>query len=150
MKNTESLFEFLWLSRPLMQQVEQAVERGLDGTGLTVRMRAVLEILAQDGSLSVPDLARRLEIKRQYVQVMINETHAAGLTEKRQNPRHKSSSLIVLTSAGADLISEVRERERTLVAEIGARLAQKDVETALSVAQHCHSALRQRNAKDTS
>ena len=144
---TDPLFDFLWLSRPLMQQVESAVERGLRGTGLTVRMRAVLEILARDGPLTVPDLARHLEIQRQYVQVMVNETHVAGLTEKRANPRHKSSGLIALTARGSDMIDHVRRAEARLVADLSRRLEPRDIDAALSVARQCHSLLRHRNEK---
>ena len=78
------LYELIWNTRPLLQRLERAVQRGLEGTGLTVRMRAVMEILGRDGAQTVPTLARALEIQRQYVQIMVDETSAAGMTERRK------------------------------------------------------------------
>ncbi len=144
--NKETLLaDFLWLSRPLMQQVEQTIETGLKGSGLSVRTRSVLELLVRDGSMTIPDLAHHLDIKRQYARVLISETNLAGLTEKRENPRHRRSFLVVLTAAGADLITEIQTREAAMLTELASRLSPQDIDTALSVAQHCYSALRQRN-----
>ncbi|KAJ56624.1 MarR family transcriptional regulator [Actibacterium mucosum KCTC 23349] len=131
----DPLYQLIWMSRPLMQAAEAAVERGLQGSGLTVRMRAVLEILHRNGDASVPELAARLEIKRQYVQVMVNETLQAGLTERRVNPRHKSSALVSLTDTGRALIADVLDREAVLVAQIGAGIDPAEAERALNVVQ---------------
>ncbi|MCR9085402.1 MAG: MarR family winged helix-turn-helix transcriptional regulator [Rhodobacteraceae bacterium] len=133
MKPAESLYHLVWSSRPLMQRAEALVDRHLAGTGLTVRMRAVLEILERDGDLTVPDLGHRLEIQRQYVQVMVNEVIAVGYARKRNNPRHKSSPLISLSAAGNDLIRGVLARERAVVARMAKALDPGDVETAMAV-----------------
>ncbi|MEM8958726.1 MAG: MarR family winged helix-turn-helix transcriptional regulator [Pseudomonadota bacterium] len=127
------LYHLIWSSRPLMQRAEALVEQRLTGTGLTVRMRAVLEILARDGDCPVPELARRLEIQRQYVQVMVNETIAAGYAEKRDNPRHKASPLICLTDRGQKLIADVLAGEARVVARMSEALAADDIETAVAV-----------------
>ena len=133
MNKYERLYRLIWLSRPLMQAAEARVERGLNGTGLTVRMRAVLEILHAHGSASVPELAMKLEIKRQYVQLMVNETLEAGLTVGRTNPRHKRSTMIALTPKGQSLIEDVVMREKRLVEQLGAEIEASDIETALQV-----------------
>lgn len=130
---TDTLHRLVWMSRPLMQAAEACVEEGLEGTGLTVRMRAVLEILHKHGALTVPDIAAKLEIKRQYVQVMCNETLASGLVQQHENPRHKRSSLLALTDSGRNLIEQILAKEMTLLEEIGAGLRDKDVMTALEV-----------------
>ncbi|NBB49632.1 MarR family transcriptional regulator [Rhizobium sp. CRIBSB] len=133
MDKCEQLYRLIWMSRPLMQAAEACVERGLDGTGLTVRMRAVLEILHAHGSASVPEIAMKLEIKRQYVQLMVNETLAEGLTVGRTNPRHKRSTMIALTAKGHSLIEDVVRREKQLVEQLGAEIDASDIETALQV-----------------
>ena len=132
MKNAD-LYRLVWMSRPLMQATEACVEAGLQETELTVRMRAVLEILREHGDLTVPDLAQRLEIKRQYVQVMVNETLASGFTEQRANPRHKRSPLLALTAQGWEVIEEIVSREMGLLDRIGADLNPEEVATALKV-----------------
>ena len=127
------LHKLVWMSRPLMQAAEACVEAGLEGTDLTVRMRAVLEILRVHGDQSVPDIAARLEIKRQYVQLMVNETLAAGFTEQRTNPRHKRSPLLVLTDHGRDLIDDIISKELALMQGVGADFNDEEISIALDV-----------------
>ncbi len=129
----ESLYQLIWMSRPLMQAAETSVEAGLQGTGLTVRMRAILEMLHKHGDQTVPDLAARLQIQRQYVQLMVNETLGAGLTEQRPNPRHKRSRLLALTDQGRTMIQAIITRELALIQTIGSELDDQEVETALRV-----------------
>lgn len=147
MTRADQLYQIIWQSRPLMQAAEAIVERGLDGTGLTVRMRAILEILQRHGGLTVPDLARALDIQRQYVQLMVNETCNAGLTDKRQNPRHKRSYEITLTQAGTDLISEVLARETALVEQLSHHFTEQDVATTLRVVRDLTLVLKSKSSE---
>ena len=133
MNQIEQLYRIIWMSRPLMQSAEAVVEKGLAGTGLTVRMRAVLEILHRHGDGTVPDLASLLEINRQYVQLMVNETMASGFTERRPNPRHKKSSLVALTASGQSLIETVIAQEKALLDAIATDIDPAEVEAALKV-----------------
>lgn len=116
-----------------MQAAEACVEAGLRGTGLTVRMRAVLEILQRHGEQTVPDIAAKLEIKRQYVQVMCNETLTSGFVEQRANPRHKRSPILALTDQGRTLIEDIISKEVKLMHQIGADLSNEDASTALKI-----------------
>lgn len=131
----DHLYELVWMSRPLMQAAEGCVERGLVGTDLTVRMRAVLEMLHAHGDLSVPEIAAKLDIKRQYVQVMVNETLLSGFTDQRPNPRHKRSPLLSLTDQGRQLIGEVIAKELELMQLVGSDLTEEEISTALKVVQ---------------
>lgn len=133
MMKATHLHQMIWMSRPLMQAAEACVEAGLVGTNLTVRMRAVLEMLDKYGEQTVPEIAARLEIKRQYVQVMCNETLASGFVEQRANPRHKRSPILVLTDQGRTLIEEIISKEMKLMEEIGANISSEDISTALEV-----------------
>nr|WP_238935784.1 MarR family winged helix-turn-helix transcriptional regulator [Sulfitobacter mediterraneus] len=105
-------------------------------------MRAVLEILADGGAATVPDVAQRLEIKRQYVQLMINDTHAAGFTEAVPNPRHQRSKLIALTEAGQRLITQVMEREKELLQTIGSDLPEDELAITLKTMQRLIARLK--------
>lgn len=129
----EQLHQLIWMSRPLMQAAEACVEAGLVGTNLTVRMRAVLEMLDKYGQQTVPEIAARLEIKRQYVQVMCNETLASGLVEQRPNPRHKRSPVLALTDPGRTLIEQIISNEMKLMERVGANLSSENISTALEV-----------------
>ncbi|MGC9369213.1 MAG: MarR family winged helix-turn-helix transcriptional regulator [Paracoccaceae bacterium] len=134
MNKTQRLARFMWFSRPLMQRVEEMVRDGLEGSGLTVRMRAVLEVLDAKGALSVPDIGRELHIQRQYVQKMVNEVITAGLAEKQPNPKHRSSPLIALTPRGGAVIRDVLEMEHSKAERLAERFSDEEVEIALRVA----------------
>ncbi|WP_242494361.1 MarR family winged helix-turn-helix transcriptional regulator [Loktanella sp. IMCC34160] len=140
----EHLHRLIWMSRPLMQAAEACVEAGLIGTNLSVRMRAVLEILDKYGDQTVPELAARLEIKRQYVQIMCNETLASGFIEQRSNPRHKRSPILALTDRGSAVIEEIISKEMKLVEELGENLSNEDVATALAVVSAVTDSLKKR------
>jgi DNA-binding MarR family transcriptional regulator len=127
-----------------MQAAETCVEAGLKGTGLTVRMRAVLEILQRHGEQTVPDIAAKLEIKRQYVQVMCNETLASGFIAQRANPRHKRSPIMELTDDGRNLIDALISKELKLMQGLGANLSDEDVFTALKVVRAVTESLKER------
>lgn len=129
----EQLHKLIWMSRPLMQAAEACVEKGLRGSELTVRMRAVLEILHDHGALTVPELASKLEIKRQYVQVMVNDTLASGSTKQRPNPRHKRSPLIELTHKGRTIVRQVISKELTLMKEMGKKYKAQEISNALDL-----------------
>jgi len=141
---TEHLHQLIWMSRPLMQAAEACVETGLTGTNLTVRMRAVLEILDKYGEQTVPEIAARLEIQRQYVQIMCNETLASGFVEQRANPRHKRSPVLALTDHGRTLIKAIISKEMSLVEEIGESFSDKDIATALAVVLAVADSLKKR------
>jgi DNA-binding MarR family transcriptional regulator len=141
---TEHLHQLIWMSRPLMQAAEACVEAGLTGTNLTVRMRAVLEILDKYGEQTVPEIAARLEIQRQYVQIMCNETLASGFVEQRANPRHKRSPVLALTDHGRTLIKEIISKEMSLVEEIGESFSDKDIATAFAVVLAVADSLKKR------
>jgi len=135
MKQSDQIFRLMWLSRPLMQRVERLVRLGLEGTGVSVRMRAVLEILDEKGPLTVPDLAHDLQIQRQYVQVMVNEVLAEGLMERKPNPRHRSSQLIALTPLGQGIISKVIARERQTAELMAEEFSDDEIAIALGVTE---------------
>ncbi|MGI3184455.1 MarR family winged helix-turn-helix transcriptional regulator [Nioella aestuarii] len=136
------------MSRPLMQAAEACVVKGLDGTDLTVRMRAVLEILHRHGDLSVPEIAAKLEINRQYVQLMVNDTLASGLTRQRPNPRHKRSRLLSLTEDARNLIENVMSAEMALMATISAEFSEEEIATALRVVRAVTDRLKAQQGGD--
>ena len=140
----EQLHQLIWMSRPLMQAAESCVEDGLAGTNLTVRMRAVLEILHKYGEQTVPELAARLEIQRQYVQIMCNETLASGFIEQRANPRHKRSPILALTDQGSTLIEDILTNEMQIMQEMSEGLSTEDIATALKVVLFVVDGLKKR------
>lgn len=134
-RKAAALYRLVWLSRPLHQQVELAVESMLAATPITVRMRAVLEALREEGASSVPEVARVLQIKRQYVQLMMNEVVEAGYVERQENPGHKRSPKFVLTKSGDDLIFQVRANEQETLHSMASQFTEAEIATALKVTE---------------
>ncbi|MEZ5911323.1 MAG: MarR family winged helix-turn-helix transcriptional regulator [Paracoccaceae bacterium] len=142
----EHLHQLIWMSRPLMQAAEGCVEAGLDRnqpySPHARRSGDARQIRRADRPEIGPAGAYR--IKRQYVQIMCNETLASGLVEQRANPRHKRSPVLALTNHGRTLIEEIIFKEMKLMEELGENLSNEDVATALKVVLAVADSLKKR------
>ncbi|WP_181003402.1 MarR family winged helix-turn-helix transcriptional regulator [Microbacterium sp. CJ77] len=74
------------------------------------------------GSLTVPQIARRLGVSRQHTLRLTNDLAREGLVELVPNPDHKTSPLIELTPAGQETLAEINtaagESNRALLREL--------------------------------
>ncbi|GGX75725.1 MarR family winged helix-turn-helix transcriptional regulator [Streptomyces anandii] len=127
------LTEVFDLVGPLYRRVQRAVERGEAVEGLSVGVRAVLDLLHKHGPMTVPQMGRAQAISRQFVQRMVNEAAARDLVEAVPNPAHQRSSLIRLTDAGRAAITAVLAREHAVLREVGGGLTGADVTACLRV-----------------
>ncbi|MFF9408312.1 MarR family winged helix-turn-helix transcriptional regulator [Streptomyces anandii] len=127
------LTEVFDLVGPLYRRVQRAVERGEAVEGLSVGVRAVLDLLHKHGPMTVPQMGRAQAISRQFVQRMVNEAAARDLVEAVPNPAHQRSSLIRLTGAGRAAITAVLAREHAVLREVGGGLTGADVSACLRV-----------------
>jgi len=119
--------------RPLSRHVAQVGADRLDGTGISVGSRAVLERLAVEGALTVPHLGRALAFPRQVVQRMVNELLALKLVEPRGNPGHRRSHLFAVTSAGRQAIDDVRAGEDGELEAVARRFTPEQTTAAVEV-----------------
>ena len=83
---------------------------------ITMGMRAVLEFLSKNGSMTVPKIARARRVSRQLIQGFVNELIAHDFVRTKSNPFHKRSSLIELTPSGTRKIRSMRRKEGQLLA----------------------------------
>ncbi|MEU2348383.1 MarR family winged helix-turn-helix transcriptional regulator [Modestobacter sp. NPDC049651] len=97
--------------RPLYQAAGRAVDDALDGTELTMALRAVLELVLERGPLTVPQVAREFAITRQSVQALVDTGADRGLVELADNPQHRRSRLVTATGHGRRTFAEVHRRE---------------------------------------
>src|SRR5690606_38188516 len=91
---TDRLIEVFDLVGPLYRRAYRKVEQDAPVEGLTVGVRAVLNLLREHGPMTVPQMGRAQALSRQFVQRMTNEAAALGLVESVPNPAHRRSSLI--------------------------------------------------------
>jgi DNA-binding MarR family transcriptional regulator len=111
---------------PLYRRVQRTIEQDA-APGVSVGVRAVLDLLRAHGPMTVPQLGRAQSISRQFVQRMVNDAAALGLVESVPNPAHRRSVLIRLTDAGRAAIDAVVAREHALLRQTGGGLTDQDV-----------------------
>lgn len=126
---------------PLYRRAMRAVERDVAADGLSVGVRAVLDLLDRDGPMTVPQMGRAQSLSRQFVQRMVNDALAAGQVELVDNPAHQRSRLVRLTGPGRAAITAVATREHRLLREVGGDLTGPDVDACLKVLNRMLAAL---------
>ncbi|MGV9314943.1 MarR family winged helix-turn-helix transcriptional regulator [Streptomyces sp. NPDC003691] len=129
----ERLTEVLGLAGLLYRRVLRKVERTAPEQGLSVGVRAVLELLREHGPMTVPSMSRSQALSRQFVQRMVNDGVTLGLVEQFVNPAHRRSPLIGLTGAGRVAITAVTDREKAVLSRTGGDLTDADVEACVRV-----------------
>lgn len=127
---------------PLYRRVARLVEHDSPRNGLSIGVRAVLERLELTGTAeTVPQIARTLELSRQFVQRMVNDALELGFVALKPNPAHRRSSLVELTDAGRAAINALQRREHEAMGRVGGELTDADVETTLRVLRHMLAAV---------
>ncbi|NOJ94067.1 MarR family transcriptional regulator [Corallococcus coralloides] len=132
-RDEDALYDVILFVRPLHRYLLKAVEEQLDGTGVTVGMRAVLDRLFAHGPQTVPQLSRGMELGRQFVLRLVNTGREAGLLAPLPNPAHRRSSLFTLTSQGRAVIEGIRAREAVKLREVAAELDREDIDACVRV-----------------
>ncbi|MEV0613969.1 MarR family transcriptional regulator [Nonomuraea sp. NPDC050404] len=130
---TDRLTEVFDLVGPLYRRSLRKVELDAPIEGLSVGVRAVLNLLREEGPMTVPQMGRAQALSRQFVQRMVNDAAERGLVEFTANPAHKRSSLIRLTGEGRAAIDAVRERERRVLRQVGGDLTEAEIDACLRV-----------------
>jgi DNA-binding MarR family transcriptional regulator len=133
---TDRLTEVFDLVGPLYRRAHRKVEQDAPIEGLSVGVRAVLNLLHEHGPMTVPQMGRAQALSRQFVQRMINDAAARGLVESVPNPAHKRSSLIRLTDEGRAAITAVIDRERAVLRQVGGDLTDTEVAACIRVLSH--------------
>ena len=128
--------------RPLVLQIARVLDGRSGAHGIAPQARAVLELLAESGPQTVPDIARQWTLGRQNVQRIVDTLNARRLVERVDNPGHRKSMRLSLTPDGVTLVRALRAREQQLVAMLTPGLGQSDVESCRRVLQHLHAGFR--------
>ncbi|MER6981691.1 MarR family winged helix-turn-helix transcriptional regulator [Streptomyces carpinensis] len=135
----ERLTEVFGLVGPLYRRVQRKVEQQVPAEGLSVGVRAVLDLLRVQGPMTVPQMGRAQALSRQFVQRMVNDAARHGMVEILANPAHRRSSLIRLTDEGRAAISAVRAREHALLRQVDGDLTIADIDACIRVLGAMHA-----------
>lgn len=128
-------YEIIWLVRRLFRALSVKSNENLEGLGISVADRAVMEFLYPDGKLSVPEIAEQYKVSRQHVQVTVNTLLKAGLVTANPNPHHKRSPLMTLSKKGRELFAVVLKRDRTVVEDLFSGIAKHDIQVTQQTLQ---------------
>jgi DNA-binding MarR family transcriptional regulator len=93
----------------------------------------VLRELDQGGPQTVPQLARTRSVTRQHVQAQVNALAEWGLVELIDNPAHKRSRLVRLTSAGRESVAELERRALDRLGRLETSMGLTEVRAAIAV-----------------
>lgn len=135
----ERLYKAIKLVRPIHLNVHRSIEHMLEGSGISVAERAVLELLCIE-PLTVPEAARRLSMKRQFVLRVVVGLLGKGLLEKQPNPEHRRAYFCAPSAAGRELFEAVHRRELELLHTVLGDINQTEVVAALRVLSRVASA----------
>lgn len=113
--------------------------------GIPAGQRALLFDLDEGGPRTVPQLARARPVSRQHVQMLVNPLLAAGWVELVDNPAHRRSKLVRLTSAGRGLVRSMRRRETAFLERLPLGLSARSLRSAARVLAEVREALAKRS-----
>ncbi len=131
----KSLYAVIQQIRPAFRHISKTVEKTSNDYDLTIGTRAVLEKLIIQGPQTVPELAKALNVERQYVQRSVNDLLDKKRVEKRQNPTHKRSSIIAITPEGQSKFEALHSQEYEILQNTAEKLSIKEIDNALRVLQ---------------
>ena len=139
-----ALYKVLREVRPLVLNSARAVEAALRPEGMTVGMRAVLEVLVERGPATVPAIAERLDLARQGVQRHVDDLLTLGHVETRPNPAHRRSVLIAPTPRGVALFDRLRTEELHRLAAMARECTGEEIAAAVRVLRSLNRDVRDR------
>jgi DNA-binding MarR family transcriptional regulator len=83
--------------------------------------------LALLGPLTVPQIAQMRPTSRQRMQRLADELATAGLVEFIENPKHRRSKLVQLTSRGLARYQQQNDELMAIASTMGAGLSEADI-----------------------
>jgi DNA-binding MarR family transcriptional regulator len=96
----------------------------------------LLRSLALNGALTVPQIAQMRPTSRQRMQRLADELAGDGFLEFIDNPLHRRSKLVRLTSKGTAYYSELNTKFLALASTMGANLSEADILSAVKIVRH--------------
>jgi DNA-binding MarR family transcriptional regulator len=128
---SEQVYQLVWHTRRLFQQLRATSDELLEGTGINASQRAVLEFLSMHQPQTVSTMAREKTVSRQHIQTVVNDLLALGFVESQDNPAHKRSPLILMTSRGAKLFKKITQNEAKLLETMAGEFSEKNIATSI-------------------
>ena len=144
---SEQIYELVWSTRRLFQQLRSTSEKLLESSGINPSQRAVLEFLHKNPFQTVANMARERTVSRQHIQTIVNTLLDLKLVQTVENPEHKRSPLISLTSEGKKLFAKITRKEAKILGAMANEFNEKDILTSIQTLTAINSYLDTNNWK---
>jgi DNA-binding MarR family transcriptional regulator len=103
--------------------------------------------LALLGPLTVPQIAEMRPTSRQRMQRLANELAAEGLVEFIDNPKHRRSKLVRLTSKGDAHYRELDAQLHSIASTMGADLSEADIRETIAIVRQLSDDVKTRSKR---
>jgi len=140
--NPEEMYQLVWWTRRLFQQLRVTSEELMEGTGINASQRAVLEFLYGHPAQTVSHMAREKDLSRQHNQTVVNNLLELGLVEAQDNPAHKRSPLIMLTAEGKKRFQKITRKEAKVLADMAEAFDEQAIATSSDTLKSIHDYLQ--------
>ena len=141
------IYELVWCTRRLFQQLRATSEELLEGTGINASQRAVLEFLDQHQPQTVSNMAREKNVSRQHIQTLVNDLLTLNLVKSHENPAHKRSPFMSMTEQGKKLFMKIIRDEAKVLASMASEFSGKNVSTSIRTLKSMHQYLQSEHWK---
>lgn len=143
MTPAEMLYAGIVMTRPLLRNITSRLEADLDGTGVGVGERAILEVLVSVPQATGPEITQMLQVTRQLVGRLLKEMIERGLLKTIPNPKHRTSHYYTLTKESRDLIEEIRATEMARIGEFAACFTPEEIRAYYAVQKKLDAVMTQ-------
>jgi DNA-binding MarR family transcriptional regulator len=103
--------------------------------------------LALLGPLTVPQIAQMRPTSRQRMQRLANELAAEGLVEFIDNPKHRRSKLVRLTSKGDARYLELNARLLSIASTMAVALSEADIRKTIEIVRQMSDDVKARSER---
>ena len=124
-----SLFREVYALHSVLAELKDKVH---EETGLSTSKRKILREILQR-SKTVPEIADNIKTSRQFVQEVCNDMKCNNLIEFIENPRHKRSKKVKITSLGRKELETAAAREHAFIDAALSGVSEDGVLSAIEV-----------------
>jgi DNA-binding MarR family transcriptional regulator len=121
------IYELILDIRAAFRALRVVSDRMNEARGITAARRAVMEHLAENGPVTVPQIARVKASSRQNIQIIADELVAQGLADWSENPAHRRSQRLGLSEKGVAAFSEIKAEEEVLLAQLQRKISRDTI-----------------------
>jgi len=93
----------------------------------------ILRDLNHSGPQTVPQMARSRPVSRQYIQTLVDVLREQGLVEDVENPAHKRSPLVQLTTKGKTMLEAMNHRATKVFKRLSITIPEAELRRTASI-----------------